>query len=63
MIVARAELDEAKCAKMYVECQRLAQDDSGTIYLMFTNYILASSKRVSHWSDVAPKYELDAHKA
>jgi peptide/nickel transport system substrate-binding protein len=63
VIQARSELDDAKRGEMYAECQRLINDDGGTICPMFANYIMAHSKKVTHGPDVASNWELDGHKA
>ena len=48
VVAARAELDDNKRRDMYAECQRLINDDGGTICPMFANYIIAHSKKVAH---------------
>jgi peptide/nickel transport system substrate-binding protein len=48
LIVARSELDTAKRAEMYAECQQLLHDDGGLINLLFTTYVMARSKKVEH---------------
>ena len=63
VIQARAELDSAKRAEMYFECQRLINDDGGTILPMFANYIMGLSKKVAHDENVAANWELDGEKA
>ena len=63
VIAARSELNEAKRAEMYAECQRLIHDDGGTICPMFANYIMAHNKKVTHGANVASNWELDGHKA
>ena len=63
VMAARSELDEAKRAEMYAECQRLIHDDGGTICPMFANYIMAHNKEVVDRANVASNWELDGHKA
>lgn len=58
---ARAELDNAKRAEMYAECQALISDDGGTICPMFANHIMAVSKKIAH-NPIAGNWELDGNK-
>jgi peptide/nickel transport system substrate-binding protein len=62
VVAARAELDDNKRREMYAECQRLINDDGGTICPMFANYIIAHSKKVAHGADVASNWDLDGCK-
>jgi peptide/nickel transport system substrate-binding protein len=62
VVAARAELDDNKRRDMYAECQRLINDDGGTICPMFANYIIAHSKKVAHGADVASNWDLDGCK-
>jgi peptide/nickel transport system substrate-binding protein len=48
LVAARSELDTAKRAAMYAECQQLLHDDGGLINLLFTTYVMARSKKVEH---------------
>ena len=62
VVAARAELDDNKRRDMYAECQRLINDDGGTICPMFANYINAHSKKLAHGSSVASNWDLDGGK-
>jgi peptide/nickel transport system substrate-binding protein len=62
VVAARAELDDNKRREMYAECQRLVNDDGGTICPMFANYINAHSKKLAHGSSVASNWDLDGGK-
>ena len=48
LTAARSELDEAKRAAMYAECQQLLHDDGGLIVLEFTTFVSANSNKVAH---------------
>jgi len=63
VVSARAELDDNKRRDMYAECQRLINDDGGTICPMFANYILAHSKELAHGPNVASNWDTDGAKA
>ncbi len=45
LAAARSELDQAKRATMYAEMQEIVADDSGTMVLMFYNYVNAHAHR------------------
>lgn len=48
LVSARSELDEAKRAAMYAEAQQLLHDEGGVIVILFSNYLIASSKKLAH---------------
>jgi peptide/nickel transport system substrate-binding protein len=48
LVQARAELDEAKRREMYVEMQRILQDEGGSIVPMFANAIDGRNDKVAH---------------
>ena len=59
LLLAKAELDQAKRAEMYREMQVLARDDGGTIIPMFTNFVYARRKNVMHGPDLAASWQVD----
>ena len=63
VIEARAELDPARRAEMYYECQRLIQEDGGAIIPMFANYIMGKSPEVAHGEQVGSNWENDGNRA
>jgi peptide/nickel transport system substrate-binding protein len=48
LVQARSELDEAKRATMYAECQQLVHDEGGQVVLMFYNFVGALNTAVAH---------------
>ena len=62
VIQARGELDEAKRAEMYAECQTLISDDGGAIVPMFANYIMGVGDKVAH-GEVASNWVNDGNKS
>jgi peptide/nickel transport system substrate-binding protein len=62
VVEARGELDEARRAELYAECQRLIHDDGGAIVPMFANYINGLGPNVAHPEEVAANWDLDGHK-
>ena len=48
LVAARSELDTAKRAAMYAECQQLIHDDGGLINVIFHTYATAHNKKVTH---------------
>lgn len=58
---ARSELDETKRAGMYAEMQQLVHDDSGTIVLVFNNYVNALSKKIGH-GEIVGTWDMDGLK-
>ncbi|SHI78833.1 ABC transporter substrate-binding protein [Wenxinia saemankumensis] len=60
---ARGELDEARRAEMYAECQTLIHDDGGAIVPMFANYIMGVGGGVTHGEDVASNWINDGNKS
>jgi len=55
---AKAELDDAKRATMYAECQQLIHDDDGLINIMFSNFLSANSKTVAH-GEIQTNWDID----
>lgn len=61
LLLARAELDEAKRREMYAEMQLLARDDGGTIIPVFADFIDAASTKVKGF-EPNPTRELDGYR-
>lgn len=59
LLLAKAELDQAKRTAMYREMQQLAHDDGGTILPMFTNFVYARNKKVRHGPHLASGWQID----
>lgn len=62
LAAARSELDQAKRAAMYAEMQEIVADDSGTMVLMFYNYVNAHAKTVARPDVIAPNWDVDGLK-
>ena len=62
IIAARSELDQDKRREMYWECQRLVNEDSGTLVWGFTNYLHGLRENVRHPEKVAGNWTLDGAK-
>ena len=60
---ARAELDTAKRAEMYAECQRLIHDDGGALVPMFANHVEGVSNKVATPDQIAGNWQLDGNKS
>ncbi len=63
VVAARSELDPAKRKVMYWECQRLVNEDSGSIVWGFTNYLHGLRDNVMHPEKVAGNWTLDGCKS
>jgi peptide/nickel transport system substrate-binding protein len=61
LMSARSELDDAKRGAMYGEMQQIVHDDSGTVVLVFNNYVNALSKKLAH-GNVAGTWDMDGLK-
>jgi peptide/nickel transport system substrate-binding protein len=61
LVTARSELDDAKRSGMYAEMQQLVHDDSGTVVLVFNNYVNALSKKLGH-GQVVGTWDMDGLK-
>jgi len=55
---AKAELDDAKRASMYAECQQMIHTDGGLINLMFVNFLSAHSTAVTH-GEMLTNWDID----
>ncbi len=62
LVIARAELDEAKRRSMYAEMQQITRDEGGVIIPMFSADLAASTDKIAH-NELATGYELDGCKA
>lgn len=62
LIQARAELDTTKRREMYVEMQRLCNEDCGNIIPIYMAYTHAASSKVQLPEQMASNWELDGHK-
>ncbi len=62
LVQARGELDSAKRREMYVEMQRICNEDGGVILPMFLAYTHAASKKIALPKQIAGNWELDGHK-
>lgn len=62
LAAARSELDQAKRAAMYAEMQDIVNDDSGTMVLMFYNYVNAHSTAIGRPDVIAPNWDVDGLK-
>jgi peptide/nickel transport system substrate-binding protein len=58
LVAARAELDEDKRRRMYVEMQSLVRDDGGVVVPMFATDLSAATDRIGH-GKLAVNWELD----
>jgi peptide/nickel transport system substrate-binding protein len=58
---ARAELNDTKRREIYYECQRLINDDGGSMVPLFNSYVSANSKAVA-MNDVAANWDSDGAK-
>jgi peptide/nickel transport system substrate-binding protein len=62
LVLARAELDEAKRKAMYREMQAILRDEGGTIIPMYANYVFARSDKVARGEQISKSWELDGWK-
>ena len=62
LAAARSELDQTKRAAMYAEMQEIVNDDSGTMVLMFYNYVNAHATTVGRPDVIAPNWDVDGLK-
>ena len=59
---ARRERDTAKRKELYVEMQKIARDEGGCVVYMFTNFVMASIKKIK-FKNLAGNFEGDGLKA
>ncbi len=62
LVQARAELDSAKRREMYVEMQKICNEDCGSIIPLFMAYTHAVSAKLGLPEKIASNWELDGHK-
>lgn len=62
LVEARAELDSARRREMYVEMQRICNEDCGSIIPLFMAYTHAATKKIGLPEQIASNWELDGHK-
>lgn len=62
MVMARAELDEAKRKEMYFEMQQLCRDEGATPVPLFASDLMGISDKIAHPEQVASNWELDGEK-
>jgi peptide/nickel transport system substrate-binding protein len=58
LVAARAELDENKRHRMYVEMQQIVRDDGGVVVPMFAADLSAATDKIKH-GKLATNWELD----
>ena len=61
LVIARAELDQAKRREMYFEMQKIVSDEGGVVVPMFANYVFAMSDKVQH-DEMSADKDLDGTK-
>ena len=62
LVQARGELDATKRREMYVEMQKLVNEDGGALIPMYMAYTHAISKKIGLPEKLANNWELDGHK-
>ena len=62
LIEARGELDTKKRRELYVEMQRIVNEDGGSVIPLFMAYTHAVSKKIGLPDKIANNWELDGHK-
>ena len=62
LVQARAELNDTKRRKMYVEMQQIVHDNCSVIIPIFSAYGHASTNNVKRGANVASNWEFDGHK-
>jgi peptide/nickel transport system substrate-binding protein len=55
---ARTEKDDSKRAEMYAECQKLINEEGGSIIPVFTDFIMAASNKIGH-GKVSGSWQMD----
>ena len=63
IVAARSELDKQKRREMYWECQRLVNEDGGSLVWGFTNYLHGLRDNVRYPEKVAGNWTLDGAKS
>ena len=62
LVQARGELDTHKRRELYVEMQRIVNEDCGSVIPLFMAYTHAVSKKIGLPEKIANNWELDGHK-
>ncbi len=62
LVIARAELDQAKRREMYFEMQKIVRDEGGVVIPMFANYVFALSDKIGHDDEMGADKDLDGTK-
>jgi len=62
LLQARSELDTKKRREMYVEMQKLCNEDCGSVIPIFMAYTHAAQKKIGLPEKIANNWELDGHK-
>lgn len=62
LVAARGEMDEAKRAEMYYECQKICRDEGGVIVHTFRDHVEAANNKM-RFEKLAGNYEFDGAKA
>ena len=62
LLMAKAELDDAKRAEMYQEMGMIARDDGGTVIPYFPNFIYGRRKNVRHIGQLSPAWQMDGYR-
>lgn len=64
IVMARAELDDAKRGEMYAEAQMIVSNEGGTIVPFFTNYLFASTPNLARASEgLSGDWTLDGYRS
>lgn len=62
LIQARSELDDAKRREMYVEMQRILNEEGSSVIPVFTPYVQAASKKLALPEKMGNNFELDGNR-
>jgi peptide/nickel transport system substrate-binding protein len=62
IVKARSELDEKLRREMYVEAQKIVNEDDGAITPMFNNFIWARSDKLANSGQLAANFDIDGHR-
>ena len=63
LLMAKAELDDAKRAEMYAEMGQIARDDGGTVIPYFPNFVYARRTNVKTGDSLAASWPMDGGRA
>lgn len=62
LVAARGELNNDKRREMYYECQKLINEDAGTIVPVWVDHLMATGLNVAHPAKVGSNAENDGHR-